>query len=222
MSSVYSEQASRGRALLRVLIVFIILGGCALFLWGDRFIAIRDSDTSLPSTLNQDQPCLVRAEATTTIYTRPDIRADAFGELNPHQQVTAAGKTGSGWVGFEPGVAQAPNVGSFRLRYIPPKSAVTLLGSCDTLPVVAAIPPDTCFAMLQTNSVIYKNPDASSTSVTKTRFGDYLEATAQKGKEPDVWIKVQSPVGTLASGTAGWLPLSDINFNGVCDLPTAK
>lgn len=79
-------------------------------------------------------------EVTTTdeVIVRDQYAPDAaeFGPMPAGNGETALARTVDGWLGFDPGIAQAGNIGLYRLRWIAPDAAVTKTGDCDALPVV--------------------------------------------------------------------------------------
>lgn len=76
--------------------------------------------------------------ATADVMVRDQYASDApeFGPLPAGNAETALARTVDGWLGFDPGVAQAGNIGLYRLRWIAPDAAVTKAGGCDALPLV--------------------------------------------------------------------------------------
>lgn len=76
--------------------------------------------------------------ATAEVMVRDQYAPDApeFGPLPAGNTETALARTVDGWLGFDPGVAQAGNIGLYRLRWIAPDAAVTKAGGCDALPLV--------------------------------------------------------------------------------------
>lgn len=150
------------------------------------------------------------------MYDRPSTQASEFGTIDPSESVIISGRTAEGWLGFDPGVAQAPNVGPFRLRWISPNTLVTLSGKCTTLPIMASVPPHACFIMAETDIPIRQTAQSTSPAVATMHFGDYIQATGRAGTGTNEWIKVSSPVGTLPAGTSGWISMTDVNFNGDC------
>ena len=75
--------------------------------------------------------CQYTANADVTIYMRPATTADVFSEQPAGFTTPIGARTSDGWLGFDPGVAQAANIGSFRLRWLAPGSG-TLSGGCAT------------------------------------------------------------------------------------------
>lgn len=162
-----------------------------------------------------DQFCTLTANDTLTLYSRPTKDSQVFGTLASGESVTLGGKTADGWFGFDPGVAQAPNVGPFRLRYIAPGEKDTIVGNCSNLSVVVSLPANTCFMMAQTDISIYQDPKASSSVVTMMHFGDYIPAVGKTKGTADYWLKVDGTKdSTIQGGIIGWIASADINFNG--------
>ena len=64
------------------------------------------------------EPCMFTANIDLTAYRLPDISSDVFGTMSAGDTYEALARTADGWVGFDPGVAQAANVGLARHRWI--------------------------------------------------------------------------------------------------------
>jgi hypothetical protein len=70
--------------------------------------------------------CLVTNKETLTAYRESSPIAEVFGTADAGMTVMALARTKDGWLGFDPGVAQAGNVGRARLRwYLPDWSTLT-------------------------------------------------------------------------------------------------
>jgi len=63
-------------------------------------------------------PCMFTANVNLTAYRLPDTISDVFGTMPSGDTHEALARTADGWVGFDPGVAQAANVGLARHRWI--------------------------------------------------------------------------------------------------------
>ncbi|MGM0628413.1 MAG: hypothetical protein ACQETZ_09655, partial [Candidatus Fermentibacterota bacterium] len=57
------------------------------------------------------------------VYCRPSAAAEVFGVVAPGESLMVCSRTAGGWLGFQPGVAQAGNIGPFRLRWVRPDSS---------------------------------------------------------------------------------------------------
>ncbi|HID50602.1 MAG TPA: hypothetical protein EYP41_01015, partial [Anaerolineae bacterium] len=55
--------------------------------------------------------CTFTANESLTAYRLPDSAADVFGVISTGESFEALARTAEGWVGFDPGVAQAGNIG---------------------------------------------------------------------------------------------------------------
>ena len=67
--------------------------------------------------LAAQEACVVTAVEAVTAYMRPD--GEVFATLEAGMSVEAVTRTLDGWYGFDPGIAQAPNQGLDRLRWLP-------------------------------------------------------------------------------------------------------
>ncbi len=118
-------------------------------------------------------PCTGVASATTNIYQRPFPDADIFGVLAAGERLQPSAVTADGWMGFDPGVAQAANVGVFRLRWLQPGETVGFVGDCSMLPVVEGPPVGECFLMAMEQITVYAAPDSTSEEVITLQPEDY-------------------------------------------------
>lgn len=178
----------------------------------------------VPAPSETSQPagaCEISVPAGVNIYTRPSIEADLFyttgeGELMP----PALARTNDGWIGFDPGIAQAANVGPFRLRWLQ-ESQVTLTGGCSGLPVIQGPPPGVCFNMFMVPSEVHSGPDYSTSVVITLDYGDYAELL---GTTPDQsWAKISMLRGSPSMDLQGWIDIASLNVNGPCTpLPTVQ
>ncbi len=159
-------------------------------------------------------PCEADATTDTTVYTRPSSTADEFGVLSPGSPVTVSGRTADGWLGFDPGVAQAANIGVFRLRWIPPGTALTLSGDCASVPVETWVPEaGVCYQMSMGPVDVFPAPDPSVAAAAVLDVGDFA---AVDGRVASGWFLVN---GFRANTTEvfGFIKDTDANLNGPCD-----
>ncbi|MCZ7666752.1 MAG: hypothetical protein M5U34_05740 [Chloroflexi bacterium] len=117
------------------------------------------------------------------------------------------GQTAVGWLGFDPAVAQAANVGIFRLRWLAPGSDVTPSGDCTTLPIYAPISPTACYEMAQPDAPIYEQPIDTANVIATLPAGGYtavISKNSQNWYKIDLGMVVWLPVTTAKS--VGWRP----------------
>ena len=63
-------------------------------------------------------PCYIQPNTPLTAYRLPDATSDVFGSYPPTDTYRALAWTADGWVGFDPGVAQAGNIGLAHHRWV--------------------------------------------------------------------------------------------------------
>ena len=63
-------------------------------------------------------PCMFTANDAITAYRLPDDTSDVFGVVPSGESFEALARTAEGWVGFDPGVAQAGNIGLAHHRWV--------------------------------------------------------------------------------------------------------
>ncbi len=169
-----------------------------------------------PPTPVPTQPgvCLLTAQQDTPIYQRPSTAAALFGTLPAGDQVEVTHRTADGWYGFDPAVAHAGDVGIFRLRWIQAGAGVSLSGPCDTLPVVASLPPGVCFVMPMVEAPVYAQPQQNAQVLGSLSVEEYAAAVA---RGPDAWVQVNLDLGANHLQGQGWVRLTEVGLNGPCD-----
>lgn len=178
--------------------------------------AVKTTPTDTP-TDTPSGPCEAVTNSNVTIYQRPDMSAEVFSTVPSGFVTPIAGQTASGWVGFDPGVAQAANIGPFRLRWIQPDK-VSLTGDCGSLPVVWAPPPGVCFDMPMEDVAVHADPDSTSPILEVLKIEQFAAVLGVNGSG---WVKVDLEPGNSGSNAQGWIEGSTLNMNGPCyDLPT--
>jgi len=73
-------------------------------------------------------PCMFTSNVDVTAYRLPDPTSDVFGTVSAGETYEALARTAGGWVGFDPGVAQAGNVGLAHHRWV--LTSISLSPSC--------------------------------------------------------------------------------------------
>ncbi|MBI5034361.1 MAG: hypothetical protein HZB51_27885 [Chloroflexi bacterium] len=164
-------------------------------------------------------PCELVASKELTAYTRPSTQAAVFGKVAASERLPVGGMTADGWIGFDPGVAQAANIGPFRFRWVQKNDAVKLEGACDKVATIASLSPTACFQMFMDATKIYSAANKSSAVIVTAKPEDYAQVIAANDK----WLHLDLNVGSLKQAKQGWIDRADVNFNGPCDkLPVAK
>lgn len=121
-----------------------------------------------------------------------------------------AAQTTDGWVGFNPGTAQAANVGIFRLRWVRAYEAFGLGKSCGQLPVVQA-PPLGCLLMAQHATTVRRQPASGAAPLSTIPTGSYAQVV-KSAVGPAKWLAVLVP----GQSVPGYVALADANLTGDC------
>ena len=171
--------------------------------------------TSVPSGAG---PCLATTAASVTTYTRPSLLADVFSTIPLPPDTPITSRSADGWLGFDPGVAQAANIGVFRLRWLPPDAMVTLTGGCAFVPVEPWVPePGVCYQMSMGPVEVHTSANPTSTVSHTLMVGEFV---AVMGRTPTGWLFVDGNLGNVP-GVIGFIPELEMNANGPCDaIPT--
>lgn len=161
-------------------------------------------------------PCEATTNSDATVFKRPDPAADVFAQVGEGFTIAVDGQTAEGWVGFDPGEAQAANIGPFRLRWLEPER-ISLSGACDDLPVLWAPPAGICFDMPMGLAEVHAGPDLSSDIVATLFTEQFAAVIATNGAG---WAKIDLGIGNTGSTLQGWVERFTLNMNGPCqDLP---
>lgn len=86
--------------------------------------------------------CTVTAPDGTTAYSESSVNANVFGQMSGDDPRPAGVRTKDGWIGFDPGVAQAGNVGRARNRWVNKNTAALTFnpaGCENALPLVLSL-----------------------------------------------------------------------------------
>lgn len=202
--------------------IWAVVGAIALIALGAWFVLQKRDGGSTISVDDLPPPppmCLTAVTGTTTVYSRPSAEAAVFGEIAPVEIVQLAGKTEDGWLGFEPGTAQAPNVGLLRLRWIPPETPNDLSPGCIEVPTVPTLSADACYVMTHGTATVLTEASASG-SVLETFSEDFREATGRVEVAGATYFRVESLAG-VESSTVGYVNADEVDQNGPCDFPAS-
>ena len=150
--------------------------------------------------------CSITIREGVTTYTRPSTEAAVFSTVG--YLATPEMRTADGWLGFDPAVAQAGNVGVFRMRWVH-ESDVIVTGDCTSLLEVIGPQPGVCYAMIYIDTPVYEMPDMGTAVLTNLSAADYAPAFSRSG---DAWLQIDAGGGDL-----GWVSFNAAGLNGPCD-----
>ena len=74
---------------------------------------------------NPQSSCEFTGNMALSVYRLPDVSSDFFGTMNSGETHTALAYTSDGWIGFDPGFAQAGNIGLAHHRWFQLNAVVT-------------------------------------------------------------------------------------------------
>ncbi|MCB8990391.1 MAG: hypothetical protein H6664_03470 [Ardenticatenaceae bacterium] len=149
--------------------------------------------------------CSITVSEGVNTYMRPHVDAAVFSTVGYTEEPEV--RTADGWLGFDPGIAQAGNVGIFRMRWVP-ESQTAVTGDCAALPVVVGPQPTVCYAMIFIDTPVYEMPDVETAVVANLSFEDYAPAIARMG---DAWLQID------IGGTPAWLPFNAAGLSSSCE-----
>lgn len=172
---------------------------------------------ALSASFSQVEACMLSASSVVTAYYRPSLQAEPFSDLPVGESLYATARTEDGWIGFDPGYAQAANIGVFHHRWVQEGPAIDLEGDCDSLPIVVGPPPGICFNMFMTDAPLLAQPLPGADVLYLISSADYAMVV---GKSADGWLRIDMSVGNIGQNIEGWVEGLNANFNGPCaDLP---
>jgi len=161
----------------------------------------------------QTVSCDLTAINPATIYQRPSAASDVFDTLGSGSTIQPTAKTADGFYGFNPGIAQAGNVGLFRLRWVLKTIDVTASSGCASLPIVVAPIAGICYDMMMGDTPIYSNPDTTSALVTTMHLNDYAMIIAHNSG----WFILDLNVASPSIDKLGYLEENKLGgYNGPC------
>ncbi|MEX1071027.1 MAG: SH3 domain-containing protein [Anaerolineales bacterium] len=165
--------------------------------------------------------CILVASTSQVAYDRPSLDANPFGDTGAGFETQVSIRTFDGWVGFDPGVAQAANIGIFRYRWLH-FDQVSLSGNCVSVPQATWVPqPDACYDMPMEAVSVYSGADTSSSVLATLEIEDFAAVLGLTGTG---WAQVDLGDGNTGLTGIGWVEDSTLNMNGtICDeLPTVS
>jgi len=148
---------------------------------------------------------VLTAEESLAVYTRPCSLSGVWSAIDEGETVNLEVRTISGWLGFDPGVAQAANTCSFRYRWLKPVSGI----SADSLPLVW--PPDcgVTYAMTPADTPVYPDRDTTLAPVAVISANSAAAVTELQ----TFWIKVDLTNSPVEQDIQGWILSESVSLN---------
>lgn len=203
----------------------IVLTACDLsFSFGSTATPLPSAATATTSGFpwpNEAGDCTLVTSVAATVYSRPSDQADVFADVEAGFENVVTARTADGWAGFDPGVAQAANIGIFRSRWIFFDDA-TFSGGCLGLAEEGWIPdPAACYTMPMEPIQVYADADLTSNVLATLDVQDFA---AVLGLTSDGWAQLDLGLGNTGLTGIGWMDQAALNLNGsACNsLPTVN
>ncbi|MCD4707471.1 MAG: hypothetical protein K8S62_07010 [Candidatus Sabulitectum sp.] len=140
------------------------------------------------------------------VHSRPYSLSAVWSVILPGETVMLEVRTASGWLGFDPGVAQAANTCSFRYRWLAPDTGIT---AADSLPVVWAPRPDESYAMIQEDTPVFSTQDTTTAPLAIIPANS---AAALIGLTAG-WLKVDLSDSPDSVDIQGWILSETVSIN---------
>jgi hypothetical protein len=159
--------------------------------------------------------CTLETSSATVLYDRPSASAQVFSEIGAGFSAVVDGRTVDGWVGFDPAMAQAANIGVFRLRWVH-FDEVSLSGDCVNVPQLGWVSqPDLCYFMPMESVNVYASTDTSATVIATLQVEDFASIS---GYTNNGWAQIDLGAGNTGLSGSGWVEQASLNMNGgTCD-----
>ena len=178
-------------------------------------------------------PCEFTGTTDLTVYRLPDLGSNVFGTLPAGETHDVLARTADGWIGFDPGIAQAGNIGLAHHRWIQLNATLTpfCLASVDLVTlgdvehdmgINNLNPADMAITDVQVSDLILTENAFAEVEVTIENQGgvnssDYhLVLLSQYGTGPN-----QNPAGAEAARALDTLDSHTFTFSPGVSYPTA-
>ena len=147
------------------------------------------------------------------VYSRPDPVASIWGWILPGDTVTVTARTAEGWLGFDPGSAQAGNSGSFRFRWIAPGTSLSMIGDPGSVEEVWGPSAGITYAMTFYPVPVYVEPDNLSLIADSLPGGSAASIVSRKNG----WLLLDTSDGPSPATQSGWILVEDVGISGALD-----
>ena len=162
---------------------------------------------------HEQSHCLLISLDSIPVFQRPDSCAAVWSMLAAFEGVVLSGRTVDGWLGFDPGVAQAANIGSFRLRWISEGENFVIDGELDSVSVVWGPGADITYAMIYQDSPLFAEPDSLSTVIDSIPSGSAAGIILRT----EEWYLLDLNESPLEDSVQGWIQSLPVSVSGDLD-----
>ena len=165
-------------------------------------------------------PCQVIFNGPVTAYATADLASTAT-QLSAGDGGMVMGQSPDGaWIAFDPGIAQAGNLGVARARWVQASADISLQGDCASLPPLSPLPASGSFCMMTFGQATpaYQQPDTASPVVTTLTSNDTAMIAGQLASGWYAWSDPGASAGATGTILLHWIAASDqVQLVGACD-----
>jgi len=157
-------------------------------------------------------PYLLCPEDTLRVYTRPSEESAQFGLVVGGDSLMICARAEGGWLGFQPGIAQAGNVGPFRLRWLRPHDSEMLDSTALAgLQLIEPLLPRAVYLMAYDTVPVMSGPDVESQELGMVPPEGW--ALVEARTSPGDWVLLRGRDRI----PSGWVRLVAAGLNGRLD-----
>ena len=180
--------------------------------------------SALAQNATPQAKCQIVFNGPVTAYATADLASTAT-QLSAGDGGLVMGQSPDGaWIAFDPGIAQAGNLGVARARWVQASADLSLQGDCATLPPLSPLPASGNFCMMTfgQDTPAYDQPDSASEVFTTLTPNDTAMIAGQVASGWYAWSDPGASAGATGTILLHWIESSDqVQLVGDCTaLPT--
>lgn len=168
--------------------------------------------------------CQIVFNGPVTAYATADLTSAATPLATGDGGMVMGETADNAWIAFDPGIAQAGNLGVARTRWVQASADISLQGSCDNLPPISPLPTNSSLCMMTFGQAtpVYQQPDSASQITTTLTANDTAMIVGQVASGWYAWSDPGASAGATGTILLHWIKNSDqVQLIGDCAaLPT--
>jgi inhibitor of cysteine peptidase len=165
--------------------------------------------------------CMVIANSDITAYRTADTAAPSLAMPQGAGGYVLGETPDQAWIGFDPGFAQAGNLGLMHLRWVPASADITLQGNCNNLPPIQPPPVGICVLTFGGTVNAYTQPDVNSPVTTTLGENDYAQIVGRLSSGWYAWSNPGGQAGSIGTYNLRWIQDDyNVQLSGTCDQQT--
>jgi predicted secreted protein len=165
--------------------------------------------------------CVVIANSDVTAYRTADTSAPSLTMPQGAEGQVVGETPDQAWIGFDPGFAQAGNLGLMHLRWVQASADITLQGDCSNLPLIEPPPVGFCVLTFGGTVNVYSQPNTNGPVYTTLGVNDYAQIVGSLSSGWYAWSNPGAQAGSTGTYNLRWIQASDnVQVSGTCDQQT--